>query len=315
MRICRYFKNDALCWRNKKRKGWEVRIFFCFYFFLFLFLFLRRGRRLDVVGLQVALEIQDLQLIRLRQREELAQRRIGLDDLLHHQRVGLRVGADTGRDLRAGEQSALGNAQERTERVRDGRGLSEDRLLLGSGDLTLRELDRTAAATLGGALQLARHLLLELLDIGEQRAESRAQSVDLLYNGIDLRDDIDLLHDGSSSRSGRLYVADRGDRRRSRSRNRNRRNDWRDDGRNGSSDSGNSRGGRRGLLGGTLGGRGGGRHLSYVVGRGSFTGIQTRECLLSYFFWMSQFCSPEARKRNLFSRAFIYSKGISDLNS
>ena len=282
-----------------------------FFVFIFLFLFLRRSRRLDVVGLQVALEIQDLQLIRLRQREELAQRRIGLDDLLHHQRVGLRVGADTGRDLRAGEQSALGNAQERTERVRDGRGLSEDRLLLGSGDLTLRELDRTAAAALGGALQLARHLLLELLDIGEQRAESRAQSVDLLYNGIDLRDDIDLLHDGS--RSGRLYVADRGDRR-SNGRN-DRRDDRRDDGRNGSSDRGNSRGGRRGLLGGTLGGRGGGRHLSYVVGRGSFTGIQTRECLLSYFFWMSQFCSPEARKRNLFSRAFIYSKGISDLNS
>ena len=61
--------------------------------------YLRGDRLLDVVRLEVALEVQDLELIRLLERKELAERRIGLDDLLDHERVVLGVGADTGRDL------------------------------------------------------------------------------------------------------------------------------------------------------------------------------------------------------------------------
>lgn len=238
------------------------------------------------MGLQVALEVEDLELIGLRERQQLAQRRIGLDDLLHHQRMLLRVPADTRRDLRAGEERTLGDSQERAERIRDRRRLREDRLLLGSGNLTLSELDCAAAAALGGALELARHLLLELLHISEEGAERGAERVDLLHNGIDLRDDIDLLNDRRGR--GSLNV---GERRNGRCRGRRRR------GNRGRNDNGRGRGGRggrgrRGLLGSTLGGRGGGRHLSYVGGRGSFTGIQTREYILPHNFYDSQFCPP-----------------------
>ena len=66
------------------------------YFFGFLSLRGRqcRHRRLEVVRLQVALEVQDLELILLRQGEELAEGRIGLDVLLLHQALGLGVVAD-----------------------------------------------------------------------------------------------------------------------------------------------------------------------------------------------------------------------------
>ena len=79
--------------------------------------YLRGDRLLDVVRLEEALEVQDLELIRLLERKELAERRIGLDDLLDHERVVLGVGADTGRDLRAAEQSALRDTEERAERI------------------------------------------------------------------------------------------------------------------------------------------------------------------------------------------------------
>ena len=114
--------------------------------------------------LEEALEVQDLELIRLLEREELAERRIGLDDLLDHERVVLGVGADTGRDLRAAEQSALGDAEERAERIRDLGGTGEDRLLLG---LTLDRRGLAAAAALLGLLELAGNLLLKLLHVGE----------------------------------------------------------------------------------------------------------------------------------------------------
>ena len=78
----------------------------------------RDGRSgLEVVGLQVELEVQDLELILLRQGKELAEGRIGLDDLLLHELLVLGVRADALRHLRAREQGALRNTEERAETV------------------------------------------------------------------------------------------------------------------------------------------------------------------------------------------------------
>jgi hypothetical protein len=199
-----------------------------------------RRRRLDIVGLQVLLEVEDLELILLRQRQELAQRRIGLDDLLVHQLVRLGVGADTRRDLRAADKGALGDAEERAERVRDGRGLREDRLLLDDGLAALRRgSGRAAAATLLGALELTGNLLLELLHVGEDGAERGAQEVDLLDKGVELANNVDVL-------------LRRGDRRGLR-----RRNGGGDD-RGNNNGGGNNRGGNNGGGDGRGDGRGGG---------------------------------------------------------
>ena len=133
------------------------------------------------MGLQVALEVEDLELILLRQRQQLAQGRIRLDDLLVHQLVGLGVAADLRRHLRAGERRALRNAEERAERIRNGRRLREDRLLLDDGLTVLRRRGGATAATLGRLLELTGDLLLELLHVRQYGAQHRAEGVDLLH--------------------------------------------------------------------------------------------------------------------------------------
>jgi len=233
-------------------------------------------RRLQVVRLEEALEVEDLELILLRQRKQLAQRRIRLDDLLVHQLVGLGVGADLRRDLRAREQGALRNAEERAERVRDGRRLREDRLLLHDRLTALRYGGSATAATLRRLLDLARNLLLQLLHVREDGAEHRAQGVDLLHEGGEVLDDVDLLNgrrDGGGRRNGdggRRRGGDRGD----------------DLGR------GSRRGGGGSLLGGggTLGrGR---AHCCYMCDRGVFWLNQTRGILSTVTkFASNQFCS------------------------
>lgn len=236
----------------------------------------RGHRRLQVVGLQIALEVEDLQLIRLLEREELAQRTIRLDDLLVHQRVVLGVLADRRRDRRAGEQGALRDTEERAERIRDGRRLREDRLLLGHSLTALRRDGSAAAATLGRLLELARDLLLELLHVRQDGAEHRAQGVNLLYEGVEVLDDVDLL--GGGGGNGR------------------RRNGGRRRRRNGGDNLGgrSRRGGGSG--GGSLLGRGtlgrGRAHCCYMCDRGVFWLNQTRGILsVVTNFNINQFCS------------------------
>ena len=213
------------------------------------------------MGLQVALEVEDLELILLRQRQQLAQGRIRLDDLLVHQLVRLGVAADLRRDLRAGEQGALRNTEERAERIRNGRRLGEDRLLLDDGLATLRHGGSAAAATLGRLLELAGDLLLELLHVRQDGAEHRAEGVDLLYERVEVLDDVDLLGGNGGRRNG----GGNGGRRR---------NGGDNLGRRGGSGGGNGGGS---LLGGrgTLGG-GGRAHCCYMCDRGVFLLNQTR---------------------------------------
>ena len=226
-------------------------------------------RRLEVVGLQVALEVEDLELVLLRERQQLAERRIRLDDLLVHQRVGLGVAADLRRHLRAGERRALGDTEELAERVRDGRRLREDRLLLDDRLTALRDGGSATTATLGRLLQLAGNLLLELLHVREDGAEHRAQGVDLLHEGVEVLDDVDLLGDGGDD--GRRRNGDGGG----------------DGDRGGNGDGGGDLGGcsRRGgggglLSGGTLG-RGGGRaHVVICVTEEFFGSIKRGEYLV-----------------------------------
>ena len=225
------------------------------------------------MGLQVALEIQDLQLIRLLQRQELAQGRIGLDDLLVHQTLLARVGANAGRDLAARDLGALGDAEELGQRIRDGRGAVEDRLLLGLVGITLR---LARAATLGGLLQLLGNLLLQDLELRVDRGDGRAQRVDLLDGGRDAGGDVHLLRVG-------LGGGDGVDGRRRGNRRRGRRGDGHGGGRRGGS-SGRRGGGGLGLTTSGLGGSGSGSgrrgHFSYDGGRGSFVAKQTREYCL-----------------------------------
>ena len=144
--------------------------------------------------LQEALEIQDLQVIGLRQSQELAQRGIGLDILLLHQTLLARVGADTRGDLRAADQGASRDTEELAQVRGDGRGDLEDGGLLGL--VAIGGSGLAVAATLLGALQLARHLLLQNLQIRENGGQRSAQAVDLLNGGSHAGGDVDLLDDG-----------------------------------------------------------------------------------------------------------------------
>jgi len=224
------------------------------------------------VGLQVALEIQDLQLIRLLQRQQLAQGRIGLDHLLVHQTLLARVGADARRDLAARDLRALGDAEEQAERIRDGRGAVEDGVLLGLVGITL---GLARAAALGGLLQLLGNLLLQDLQLRVDRGDGGAQRVDLLNGGRDAGGDVDLLGVGLRGVNGRRDGNGRRGRRRGRDRRRGRRGDR-----------GGGRGDRGGLglttsgLGGSGSGSGRRGHFSYDGGRGSFVAKQTREYCL-----------------------------------
>ena len=251
-------------------------------------------RRLQVVRLQVALEVEDLELILLRQRQQLAQGRIRLDDLLVHQLVGLGVAADLRRHLRAGERRALRDTEERAERVRDGRRLREDRLLLDDRLTALRDGGSATAATLRRLLDLTGDLLLELLHVREDGGEHRTQGVDLLHEGGKVLHDVN----GIRRRGGGNGGSDRGGNRR---RNGGRGSDHL---RGGSG----SRGGGGSLLGrGTLG-RGGGRaHCCYMCDRGVFWLNQTRGILSTVTkFPINQFCSPEVRKKAKMSAEKIF---------
>lgn len=175
---------------------------------------------------EVLLEVEDAELVRLLDAEKLAESRIGLDVLLVHQIVVLGILADTSRDLGARNLRALGEAEERRKSIgnlrRDGEdgGLLHDRLTRRRGGLRA-----AAAATLLGLLELTRNLLLELLHRREDGRESRAGRVDLLDEGVELGDNVDVLLGGgdNSRNNSRSRGGDMGNRGRRGGENRRRR--------------------------------------------------------------------------------------------
>jgi len=186
-------------------------LFICLLFFSSLFYFLlqfshlrrdNRDRRLDVVTLQVALEVQDRHLLRLRALEELAESGIRVDVLLVVELVRLDVVHDTTGDVRAAHLSALRLAEEDTELIRDLLRLGEDGLLLGKRVARLIKLRDLRAATTTRLLDLARQALLQLLHISQNHAERVAEVVDLRHLSVELGDEVDLLNRLRGNRHG-----------------------------------------------------------------------------------------------------------------
>ena len=179
-------------------------------------------RRLDVVVVEVLLEVEDRERVRLLDRKELAERRIGLDRLLVHQAVRLRVRDNTLRDLRAADERALRLAEERAEVIRDNDRLLEDNLTDRRGRAIRVEL-RAALAAAIRALGEAGDLLLKSLERRERRRvgglrrrQLREDAGDRLRDG---RAEV-LLGDGNNRLRDRRHDRGRG---RGRSHNRCRR--------------------------------------------------------------------------------------------
>jgi hypothetical protein len=154
------------------------------------------------VATQILLQVQNRQVVSLAQREQLAQRRIGLDGLLLHQVVGLSVGHDTLGDRRAADLSSLGVAQERAQLVRDLDRLGED------AGLGLRTLDLGAGPLTAaiGALGQAGGLLLDGLESRCSRRGCGLQVIQVLLQRRDglLEGGTEILL-GSRGRRGDLH--------------------------------------------------------------------------------------------------------------
>ena len=154
------------------------------------------------MGLEVALEVEDLELILFREGKELAERSISLDDLLVHEGVGLGIAADLGGDFRAAEEGALGDTEEGAESIRDGSWLGENRFLLDDWFTAFSYGGSATTATLGSLLDFAGNLLFKLLHVGEYGGEYSAKGVDLFYKGTEILDDINGIGWGGSGNWG-----------------------------------------------------------------------------------------------------------------
>ena len=148
----------------------------------------RRDNRLDVVPLEVLLEVEDRQLVRLREAEELAERGIRVDRLLVRQLVVLRVLHDATRDIRTADERVGREAEENTEILRDLHRLGEDRR--GVGLLLTISADSARLATTAtlGLLLKASNLLLHLLHLRRELIEGRAEGVELDKERGEVRD-------------------------------------------------------------------------------------------------------------------------------
>ena len=221
---------------------------------------------------QVLLEVQDRQLVILLEREELAERRIGIDGLLVHELVLLAVGGNSLGDIGAADLGVLGLTQEGKKLIRDCDRGRED---AGLGGCTLHR----GLAVLALALSLLGEAARELLDglqvghllsgvgLGEGHQLMLAghsvgkSDSDVLLNSGDSRlrgDSGGYSHRGShrgrgcSSNRGLLLLA---------------RLDRSSNDRGGDNNSDRSFDGGLGRLLGSLGDRGGGAHFGYIGGR------------------------------------------------
>jgi hypothetical protein len=135
----------------------------------------RHGRRLDVVAVEVALEIEVSQRLTFTDGEQLAQRSIRLDVVLVLQLVRLYILIDGLGDLRAAHESRGRAAEEAEELGGDlSRALKDGR---GALDLYTILINLHAAAALASILHLAVDTLLQLLDLGEESGCSLTERV------------------------------------------------------------------------------------------------------------------------------------------
>ena len=149
---------------------------------------LSRYDRLDVVPLEVLLEVEDRELIRLREAEELAERGIRVDRLLVRELVVLGVLHDATGDIRTADERVGREAEEYAEILRDLNRLGEDRR--GVGLLLTISADSARLATTAtlGLLLEASNLLLHLLHLRRKLIERRAEGVELDEERGEVRD-------------------------------------------------------------------------------------------------------------------------------
>ena len=125
------------------------------------------------MAVEVLLEVEVRELVALRDGEELLERRIRGDRVLRLEVLLLDVVVHELRDLRAGEERAVGLREELAELIRHLDGALEDRGNTGLGISTLLDLD--AALALAGILDLAVDTAVEALDLAEERRRRLAE--------------------------------------------------------------------------------------------------------------------------------------------
>jgi len=125
------------------------------------------------VTVEVTLEVEVGQLLRLRHLEELAERAIRRDVVLVLQVLLLDVVVDLLGHVGAADQGALGVAEEDAELIRNLRGDLEDARATRLG--TLLTLGTDATLTLAGILDLAVDTLVQTLDLRDHGAHRLAE--------------------------------------------------------------------------------------------------------------------------------------------
>jgi len=167
------------------------------------------------VGVEVALEVEVREVVRIREAEELLERGIRLDVVLVLEVLLLHVVVDLTRHVGAGDEGALRLAEEHAKLISDLRGDLEDRRTTGLGALLALRLD--AAAALASILDLAVDTLLQLLDLSDHGGDNLAEPREATENDLEV-----VIEAGGRRLSGNLRGGSRSDDRRSRNR-RNRR--------------------------------------------------------------------------------------------
>ena len=144
----------------------------------------RSHRRLDVVVVEVLLEVEVRERRAILNREELLERRIRLDVVLVLEVLLLHVVVDLAGHVGAGDQSALGLAEEDAELISDLGGDLEDGRTAGLGTLLALSLD--AAAALAGILDLAVDALLKLLDLSDHGGDNLTETSEATENDLEI---------------------------------------------------------------------------------------------------------------------------------
>ena len=142
-----------------------------------------RRRRLEVVHLEGALEVEDRHLVGLRNIEEGAKGAVRVDVLTGHETLLTSIANDGTSDLAAAELGALGLTQEDTECIRDVVQLREHVGLVG-GRGAIGTDRRLAATTLVELLGGADDLTLLLLVLRLDRLDKGKNGRDLLTKGL-----------------------------------------------------------------------------------------------------------------------------------
>jgi len=138
------------------------------------------------VLVEVALEVEVGQALRVRNTQQLLERGIRLDVVLVLEALLLDVGRNRLRDIGAAHLAALRLTEEDAEVITELRRDLEDAEAGRLRSTVLIKLRRRAALALAGILDLASNTLLELLELGVQRGDGLAEAVQRTDHATDL---------------------------------------------------------------------------------------------------------------------------------